>query len=194
MKLWAVALSLVAIAVGVTANFSFSVQAAVMNQAARQTASPAPETDAELQVEPPTPSAELCQQIETQVANRLQSYGQRRQEQIQHYAQVKTSLSELITYLENKDYDLTDLKASLSQFEAQLQTMAAVMETHYSELDQTRQYACGRSDGEFREQLQKARQSRTEIRDLTKDIKKFYQTEIRPKVIQLKTQAKRPAK
>lgn len=190
MKVWMIVLVSLIMAAGLQSQFNFPVRT-VEAKAGLPNTSPSPQAENQFQAQPPTASVRPCQLIETRIAANLQNFGQHRLTQIQHYAQVKTSLSELISYLEGEGYDLTELKTSFSQFEAQLQTMAAVMETHYQELDQTRKYACGDSDGQFVEQLQKARQSRAEVRDLAKDIKRFYQTEIRPKVIELKTGSRR---
>lgn len=129
-----------------------------------------------------------CDKVEEAIAKRLTTYNENQERHVNRYARMKNTLTNLATKLEAEGYDTAELTEKLRQFDAMSSDFYDLVRTHMAELALTQDYACGESEGAFKEQLLKARETRTAVLEQAKSMRQFYQDEIRPLVQRLRTE------
>jgi len=78
--------------------------------------------------------------------------------------------------------DTTELESVVAVFEGKVDAAMAEYDVLIAKLNDTKQYACGESEGAYRESLNAARQQSLTTREATLDARVYYQQSVRPAV------------
>lgn len=132
--------------------------------------------------------AEKCKLIEANVETKTSRFDSNKAMHQEQYTQMKERLNNLVTQLKAKGLDTTKLETDVATLNTKTDKFVTDYEAYITKLKDTKAYACGHSDGEFRSALQLARTAILPVRQDVIDIRSFYQTTIRPDLIALRTQ------
>lgn len=129
-----------------------------------------------------------CDLINSRIDLRINNFNANKETHIQRYQNIKTNVTNLVTYLKSKGYDTSKLETDL----ATLNTMVVTFGTDYSsfitKLEAAKQFTCGQSDGQFKAKIEEARAQLTIARTQAKDIRVFIVGTIRPDLQALRNQ------
>lgn len=121
-----------------------------------------------------------CSEVESKIGKKTAKFEQNRQIGKVRFDGMKTATAKLITELRAKGYDVTQLE----QDQATLESLIAKFSTDYtnymSSLEQTKQFACGKSRGEFVSQLETARSEIPAVQKDFKAVMDFWKNTFRP--------------
>jgi hypothetical protein len=96
---------------------------------------------------------DACNTITSKISARIGFFNDNRNKHIDNYISAKENINDLLTKLDAKGYDTTKIKSDLTQYDTLLQKLSTDYSTYVTELTATQNYACGKSEGEFRDQL-----------------------------------------
>jgi DNA repair exonuclease SbcCD ATPase subunit len=119
---------------------------------------------------------EKCQQITQRIETIEDKYTTNKESKINQFNKIKTRVQELITKLKSKGYDTTKLETDLKTLETKIQKLATDYDTFIKSIQNSSQFTCGSSQGEFISAFQKAKNSFNPLKQDTEDIRKFNQT------------------
>jgi hypothetical protein len=97
-------------------------------------------------------------------------------------------IQQLVTKFKAQGYDTAKLEADLLTLKAKAQKFSADRLTYINALKSTQSYACGKSKGEFENELNQARQYLLTLRADRADFQSFYLNTIKPDLLALKIQ------
>lgn len=132
--------------------------------------------------------ARKCELLTTSIDSRVTKFDENKNTHIEKYQRIKTSLQAIITKLEAKGYDVSELKEDLQTLDNKIKNFASDFAAFIEKLKATKSYACGESDGDFANALESAKSEIDTVRKDAEDIREFYRTVIRPDVEALKEQ------
>jgi len=129
-----------------------------------------------------------CDLINSRVDTRITRFNQNKERHIERYQNIKTNVTNLITYLKGKGYDTTKLEADLAQFNSMVLEFGTDYSSFITKLEASKQYTCGSSDGQFIAKVDESRAQLTVARNQAKEIKLFIANTLRPDLKDLKNQ------
>lgn len=129
-----------------------------------------------------------CDEVEAKVKGKIAKYEAGQTKRLNVFKSVQARLNNLVKKVEAKGYDATELKADLEILEQKRKTFQNEFERHVSELKDTQSYACGKSEGEFKNQLRNSRTQLKVAREAHTEIRNFFKNEIKGDVAALKSQ------
>ena len=128
-----------------------------------------------------------CEQIGARINNRLNQYQNNKDRHQQRYLRVKSRVEDLVSKLEDKDCDVSEVRADLITMEVLLTDLASSWRVFHDELYTTHDYVCGDSEGEYKTQLQAAQSGLTQVRKAAQALQDFVQGELKSDLNDLKT-------
>jgi cytochrome c556 len=131
---------------------------------------------------------ERCDEVEARVKDKIAKYEAGQIKRLNVFKSVQARLNNLVKKVEAKGYDATELKADLEILEQKRETFQNEFEKHVSELKDTQSYACGESEGEFKNQLRNSRTQLKVAREAHTEMRNFFKNEIKGDVAALKSQ------
>lgn len=132
---------------------------------------------------------QATQRIETTVAR----YNNNKDKHVQQYKDLAARLSALGEKLIAKGYDISKLQADGKILNDKIAKFASDYADVISKLEATKQYACGTSQGAFKQALKTAQDQLKIVKADSVDIRNYYQTVIRPDVQAIRAQKPAPA-
>lgn len=131
-----------------------------------------------------------CDLIEERVQAKISRFEQHKDDHVARYQRVKAKLEEILSKLEDKGYDVSELKNDLETLDELIREYAQLYVDFIASLGATQDYACGESDGDFREALARSHELLKQLRDKRREIREFYRDEIREDIKKLREQAR----
>jgi len=129
-----------------------------------------------------------CEMVNSRIERRISFYEE-------HYAQVEarmervtSRLDELTDRLEAKGYDVSQVRGDLTTLETMRGTRRNLYTAFIDELQETKQYDCGDSEGAFRSTLEQSREALAKWREQIKANHDFIQDTLRPDLQALREQ------
>lgn len=122
---------------------------------------------------------ERCKNIETRIATRINRYENNRQMFQNVYGNMQTRLERLLAKLKAAGADTTQLEKDLVTLKTKIDKLETDQATFISTLKETQDFACGKSEGEFKAKFNEARKIPDVIRADRQDIRNFFQTTIK---------------
>ncbi len=129
-----------------------------------------------------------CKNIETRINTRIKRYENNQAQHRRIFDNLVSRIERFITKFEREGFDVAELKADLVVLKKKIQALHDTHALFIGELENTQDYACGKSEGEFVKQLGEARRMIPEVRSKLLDVREYYQTVIRPDLLDIRKQ------
>src|SRR3989344_1799094 len=132
--------------------------------------------------------ARRCEIITNNIDNRINAYNNKKNAHLKRYENLKNLILKIITNLEEKNYDVTQLKSALSELEAKIIKYTADYEAFIEALKNTQNFACGESEGDFLNALEDAKTALQNVMQDTRDIHYYYKDVFKKVISDLREQ------
>jgi len=129
-----------------------------------------------------------CQRNEDRIDDQINKLQKNQQNRINAYKQITNKFDNLVVNLEGQGYDTLALESAVDNFKLQLESFYAEHERLMSQLQNTRNYACGDSEGQFRGELQKAREQLRIAHQKRLELRRCFVDEVRPLILDIREQ------
>lgn len=129
-----------------------------------------------------------CQQITTRIENVTNGYNTSKDRHIANYNHIKSRIESFIVDLKAKDYDVDAVETDLNQLDTYVKNLATEYTQFITKLNETKQIACGNSNGDYRAKLGEARKELSDVRELSQATRQFIVTQLRVNLLDLKSQ------
>ena len=131
---------------------------------------------------------EKCKNVESRIEAKLNKYESGNISVEDVHKRLKTRLGNLATKLENNGIDASKLKSDLATLNEKIDKVASDYDAFILALKETKNYACGESQGQFREKLQAAKKLLVTVRKDRQDTRNFIVNTIIPDIKALREQ------
>lgn len=115
-----------------------------------------------------------CEAVTSRISERVSRYDEGKVRRVNAYNNMVDRLTKLSANLKTKgfttttlDSDITTLKGKIAKFEADYASFIA-------KLKETQGFACGKSDGEFRDKLRESKELLPILRSDAQDIRQYF--------------------
>lgn len=115
---------------------------------------------------------ERCSRVGERVDALIQRYEENKERHVARYESIANRVGDLLARVEEAGYDTTEVRLALNKMIENKQAFVARYTNFIASLEESKQYACGDSEGQFvnalqsaREQLQLARQEAVQARE-----------------------------
>lgn len=120
-----------------------------------------------------------CKNIETRVSTRIGRYENNQQMLQRVYSNMTTRIERLISKLDAAGADTAKLKTDFATLKTMIDKAYADNTTFINSLKTTQEFACGKSEGEFKTKIGEARTVLPIVKEDRIAIKNFFQTTIK---------------
>ena len=138
--------------------------------------------------------AERCNLTEEKVDEKIEQFRESQAKHLERYEALKEKLANLIARLEENGYDVTELQNDLIVLEEKIAVLSEKFEAFVVQLEETADYECGNSDGNFVAAMKEAKDALAEVRTATLDVKTYYVETVKPDIVALRDQIRETSK
>jgi hypothetical protein len=131
---------------------------------------------------------ERCAMIQERIQNRIGNFDNGNEKHMAVYKNMVDRISKFIEKLSGAGYDTSKVKADLEVLEGMIAQFSADKDARLAKLNETKGFACGHSDGEFKAKLLEARKALQLVHQDAMDIRKYMLNTVRPDIQALKKQ------
>lgn len=128
-----------------------------------------------------------CDKIETHISTVTTKYESNKGKNLTAYKNMRTRLATFITRFNAKGLDTTQLSTDVATLDVKLAQLDTDYAAYMTALLGTKQFVCGKSEGEFKSSLEGARKEMLVVKADITDIQTFYQTTIKTDLTALKS-------
>lgn len=132
-----------------------------------------------------------CERAGKIIDNRIENYRNNESAHISVFNNLVTRVENLVTNLKNAGYsgdNLTKLENDLVTLEQKVKAFSDTYGKYISELEDTKDLACGESDGDYLDAVKNAQGDLTDLRLAAQDIRSFYIGTIKPDMLAIRQQ------
>lgn len=129
-----------------------------------------------------------CAMIQAKITERNSKFEENKDKHTAVYTNMKERISKFITRLSGEGYDVSKIQADLGTLDGKISKLEADLATQNSKMNETKDFACGHSDGDFKGKLGEARIMMQAIRQEAMEVRQFVQTTLRPDIQALRKQ------
>lgn len=129
-----------------------------------------------------------CDMITTRIDTITARYSNNKDAHIKRYQDLKDKVSKIIDKVDGKNVDTAKLKTDLQTLDEKIKLFAKDYDDYINLLNDTKSYACGKSEGEFKASLEKTRNAAKKLKQDELEIRNFIQTTIKPDIQDIKDQ------
>lgn len=129
-----------------------------------------------------------CNVIQGNVDKRLKNFETKRLKHNEQYEKMYDHVSDLVTKMENEGYDVSQPKIDLVQLKSLIAKYNSDYALYLGDLRDTKEFTCGRSEGEFKAKLGIARTQLKVVHDDSVAVRTFWAKTIKPELVGLKTE------
>lgn len=130
-----------------------------------------------------------CELLTTRIDNKIDTFEGNKQDHIDNYNAIKARLENAMINLEEKGYDVSSLREHVLVWDGMIKEYAISYQEFIDILYESKDYACGESEGAFKDAMTRARMQLLEARQMRLEIRNYYQTVIREDIKDLRDQA-----
>jgi Skp family chaperone for outer membrane proteins len=130
-----------------------------------------------------------CDIVTKQIDTHLARYKNNYNRHSRVYGNMKNRLVKLVERLELKGYDVTKLEADLVKLDEKILKLKTDYDAYIKELEETKEFVCGESEGQFKTALAEARAKLRLVHTDILDIRNYYQTVIKVDIQTLRKEA-----
>lgn len=139
-------------------------------------------------VRPTVNTDQRCSIATSKVDLLITRYNNNKDRHINRYNTAKDKIQKSVETLEKNGYDVTTLKADLKTWDAMIVKIGTETAQVITELNKSKEYVCGKSQGSYVDSLQKAKRELADVRQASLDVRNYYQNTIRKDLNDLKAQ------
>lgn len=133
--------------------------------------------------------AKKCEELGKKIDERIAKYQENHANHVGKYEALVNKLANLVSELEKAGKNVTTLKNDLAVLEAKIKKMNTDHAAFIEKLKATKDYTCGASEGKYAQALKAAREAQKKVIEDAKDIRKYFETEVRKHIRELKGNA-----
>jgi chromosome segregation ATPase len=122
----------------------------------------------------------VCEKLTARINNRLNSYEESKDKWHSRYQGIIKRLESLNQKLDEKDCDTSQIDADITTFQSLLDEFAAAFRVFVTQLQGSRAYVCGESQGDFSNQLTTARAKLAPVKSAASNLHNFVQSTLKP--------------
>lgn len=131
-----------------------------------------------------------CERITESVSKRIATYNENQRSHNERYNTLLTRLRAISARMEALGLDVSELDFVIDEFESMVVDYQSSYAEFIAQLEEAEPYACGESDGAFRDALTDAQEYRLHVIDQRRAIFDFYKTDVRSAIKNLREQAR----
>ena len=131
----------------------------------------------------------VCNHLEDKVDLKVARFEANKNIHVEKYQRLKNRLMGVLDKLEDKGLDISQLEEDLETLDELIKDYAKAYEDFVESLRFTKGYACGESDGDFKDALKEAKEKLAVVKRLRREIRDFYVNTIRKDIKDLRKQA-----
>lgn len=128
----------------------------------------------------------ICDRTNTRIETIISRYDNQKQKHIARYQHIKQKLSEIVSRLNTHKLNTDELVKDLQRLDELTVQFAANYAKFVSELRAAQQFACGKSEGQFKSKLESARSQLKLARENSIAARELIRTELREDLQNLK--------
>ncbi len=129
-----------------------------------------------------------CKRVEERVQNRITRFEEGKVRRMNAYDNLRNRITKIISRAEEKGDDVSKLKEYQGVLNGKITKFEESYKSFIVKLRGSQKYACGNSEGQFRGNLQQARETIKTVQENAQDIKNYVVNTIRPEIKTLKDQ------
>jgi len=129
-----------------------------------------------------------CSRVTERVNTRLNQYNEKKVMYANRFQNIRDAVGNMATRLENRGYDVTEVEANLETMDGMIDEFSGTYERFMNRLGESKQYACGNSEGQFRNTIQNSLGELKQARVQAGEIKGFVEDTLRPSMLRLQQQ------
>ena len=133
---------------------------------------------------------EKCKNVESRIEAKMNKYEEGNISVENVHKKLRERIQNMVTRLENNGIDASKLESDLATLEQKINQVASSYDTFISGLKETKTYACGESQGQFRTKLQEATKLMANVRTGRQETRSFVTGTIIPDIQALREQLK----
>lgn len=129
-----------------------------------------------------------CAAVQNRIAERNSKFEENKSKHTAVYNNMTDRISKFITRLSGEDYDVSKIQADLTILKEKISKIEVNLAAQNSKLNETKEFACGHSEGDFKDKLTKTKTMMASIHQEAMDIRMFVQTTLRADIQSLRNQ------
>jgi hypothetical protein len=120
-----------------------------------------------------------CERMEERIANKITNFDNTHKMHVRQYEMMKEKIGKVILEMSAKGKDVSKLRTDLATLNTKIEKFNTDRVAFIDALKKTQEYACGDSQGAFKDALTAAQAKHKTVLADEKDIRSFYNTTIR---------------
>lgn len=132
--------------------------------------------------------AKRCTTLTQNIDRRISRFNNNKERHMNQYNTAKQRLSQLTEKLQKQGYDVSQLQADGQTWDTKIQKFATDFTVFINKLTETKNAACGQSEGTFRTLMNQARQQVKIVHQDSVDARTYYQTVIKADIQAIRDQ------
>jgi len=133
---------------------------------------------------------EKCKNVESRIEAKMNKYENGNISVENVHKKLKERIGNIVTRLKNNGVDASKLEGDLETLDQKIKQVASSYDTFIAALKETKTYACGESQGQFRTKLQEAKKLMVNVRTARQETRSFITGTIIPDIKALREQLK----
>ena len=131
----------------------------------------------------------ICVHLEEKIDTKVARFHEHKGSHANKYQKLKERLERIVSGLEDKGYDVGNLKEDLVELNRLIEEYAQLYTDFIDSLRYTRGFACGKLDEDFRDKMGESKEKLRLLKEKRAEIREFYKTVIREDLKELRKQA-----
>jgi hypothetical protein len=128
-----------------------------------------------------------CADIGKNLEKRITNFQNKKSKHIEQYQKTQKRVTVLVDRLEAEGKDVSQLRVDLVNFDQLIAQFDVDYAAYIIGLQSTKEFTCGKSEGEFKAKLTIVRAQLKKVRDDSVTIRTYWAKTIKPKLLELKT-------
>lgn len=134
--------------------------------------------------------SEKCDILEDRVTKRLNLYSQREESRTKRFESVNERIKSVIAKAKEAGLDTTLLETHLSELNVLVLNVTEARKAFITNLDESKEFACGASSGEFKNRMTTAKKSLDSLKKAVEEASTYYKTVLRLDIVDLLDQVR----
>lgn len=122
---------------------------------------------------------QVCQNVQARIQNRLNRYEENKDKYMARHQGVISRLTDLGNKLEDQGCDPAQIRTDLDTYNGLIQEFATAFRNMVTTMQQTKNYACGESQGQFSGSVNQTRQQLQVVQQKALALKNFFNNTLR---------------
>lgn len=121
-------------------------------------------------------TAKRCEKVNSNIDKRVGEFNANKNVRIAHYQNIKTKFLAIADRLDKKGFDTTKLRADAAALDEKVKKLGSDYAAFIAKLTESKQYECGKSQGQFKTALEQSKDLRQVVFSDGKEIGEYVRT------------------